>query len=267
MEPGMSIAGWVAAAVGLVGAIHARRALVTRLELVARACHELRGPITAARLGLEFGARPGGLSAARLRAVDLELRRASLAIDDLSLIRAGRRPGVAWEEVDVRELLVDVVEGWRAAAELGGCSLRLTCRGSSRVVLGNRLRLAQAAGNLIENAIEHGGPEIEVRLDAGPVSEGGVEGVGSRADGLQSAGPGTVRIEFVDDGPGLPRSVAELVHANRRNGGRHGHGLAVASGVATAHGGHLGAAPSGRGGRLVMELPAIAECERESATG
>ena len=45
------------------------RALTGRMENVARACHELRGPLTAARLGLQLGERVGELSPARMRAV------------------------------------------------------------------------------------------------------------------------------------------------------------------------------------------------------
>jgi hypothetical protein len=48
----VSVAGWAAA--GLVGAlaVSVRRAYGDRMEAVARACHELRGPLAAARLGL-----------------------------------------------------------------------------------------------------------------------------------------------------------------------------------------------------------------------
>ena len=58
-----------------------------RLVLVARASHELRGPLTAVHLGLH------GLSGepARLAAIDLELRRAGLALDDLTAARRGGR--------------------------------------------------------------------------------------------------------------------------------------------------------------------------------
>jgi signal transduction histidine kinase len=264
MTPGAAIGGWVAAALALAGTIHARRALATRLELIARACHELRGPITAARLGLELGARPGGLSSARLRAVDLELRRATLAIDDLSAVRAGRRSLGRYEVVDVRSLLVDLVEARRAAAELRGCSLELIASEDLAAVFGNRLRLAQAVGNLIENAIEHGGGAVEVRLAGVGLTEGRGDEVGACRDACE---PARIRVEFIDDGPGLPSPVADLVRGSRHNRARHGHGLAVAAEVAIAHGGHLGAAPSERGARLVMELPAVAEETRATASG
>jgi signal transduction histidine kinase len=99
------------------------------------------------------------------------------------------------------------------------------------VLRGDRVRLAQACGNLLKNAIEHGGGKVLLRARA------------SRH---------TVRIEVLDEGPGLPAPVNELT---RRARGPRGHGLAHASDVAARHGGRLAAAPSERGARLVLELP------------
>ncbi len=68
----------------------------------------------------------------------------------------------------------------------------------------------------------------------------------------------TVRVEFSDDGPGLPAPIVELVRRGRRRCGAHGHGLAIASEVVAGHGGRLAAAPSNRGARIVLELPIVA---------
>jgi signal transduction histidine kinase len=257
------LGGWLLAAVALAGVAIARRSLATRMETVARACHELRGPLTAARLGLELGARCGELSDSRLRAVDLELGRASLALEDLCGAPRRRRtaqrggsevPGRPVEHVDVERLLADSVEASRASAAARGVELRMVWSGGPAVVVGERLRLAQATGNLIANAIEHGGGAVEVR------------GAGE---------PSGVRIEVIDGGPGLGAPVAELARGRRaprgprgRRWGRgrrrghairaRGHGLAVAGAVAAAHSGRLASAPSERGARIVLELPAAA---------
>jgi signal transduction histidine kinase len=231
-----ALSGWAVAALAGAVALVAWRRLRRRLELVARACHELRGPLTAVRLGVELAARRGELAAGPLRAIDLELARAALVLDDLSSgggLAAGAVPGR--ERVDVEQLLVDSVEAWRASAAARNVTLELDWCGERVYVGGERLRLAQATGNLIANAIEHGGGEVAVH---GRVVRESV-----------------VRIEVVDDGPGLPAPVAELARRPRAGRGRRGRGLAIAVAVAEAHGGWLAAAPSHRGARLVLELP------------
>jgi signal transduction histidine kinase len=234
----VSLAGWLAASGAGLAAGGAWRALSGRMETVARACHELRGPLTAARLGLQLGARVGELSPARMRAIDLELGRAALALEDLDGVRA-RGMIDAWrplEPVDLGELVADSVEAWRAAADARSVELTGSWSGPPASAWGDRLRLAQATGNLIANAIEHGGGVVEVR--------GAVDGHHAR-------------IEVVDSGPGLPAPVAELARGRRGGRGARGRGLAIAFAVAASHGGRLQAAPSRQGARLVLELPAI----------
>lgn len=237
MTEAIAFVGWAAASIATVAAVVMGRMLAVRREAVARACHELRGPLTAARLGLELGSRPGQLTPARLRAVDLELRRASLALDDLGGLRLREQPSCIAEDVEVGELLADSVEAWRAAGARAGVDVVVRWSGPPAWLIGDRVRLAQATGNLIANAIEHGGGAVEAR---------------GSADGR------TVRVEVTDCGPGLPAPVAVLARRASRDGGRRGHGLAIAAAIAEGHGGRLAAAPSERGARLVLELPAAA---------
>jgi signal transduction histidine kinase len=236
----LSLAGWLAASGAGLAAGGAWRALTGRMETVARACHELRGPLTAARLGLQLGERVGELSPARMRAIDLELGRAALALEDLDGVRARRLTGAfrPLEPVDLRELVADSVEAWRPAAAARGVALRASWSGRPASVWGDRLRLAQASGNLIANAIEHGGGVVEVR---------------GALDGLHA------RVEVSDTGPGLPAPVAELARRPRAGRGARGRGLAIAGAVAASHGGRLEAAQSATGARLVLELPLVAE--------
>lgn len=248
MSPALALGGWVLAVGGAAAALGARLLLGSRMEEVARACHELRGPLTAARLGLQSGLRVGALPPARLRAIELELGRATLALADLGT--SGRPLGLSGIEcLDVGQLLEDSGEAWRAVASTAGRELSVTWSGAPVEVLGDRFRLAQATGNLIANAIEHGDGEIRVRA----CSERAV-----------------VRIEVADEGPGLPASLPELRcrmrrrRRWRRGGEARGHGLAIAAAVAAAHGGRLVTAPSERGARLVLELPL--ERAREAST-
>jgi signal transduction histidine kinase len=229
----LAICGWLAATAAAAIAFVFWHQLAERLEIVARASHELRGPITAARLGLEFGE----LSPARLRALDLELGRATLALEDLAGADDRRPSTRTFERVDVRQLLLDSAEAWRPAAAERRVELLVSWSGLPLPVLGDRLRLAQATGNLIANAIEHGGGAVELC---------------GRADSDR------VRLEVIDEGPGLGVPVAELMSARRPGGrrGPRGHGLSIATEIVRDHGGHLASAPSEKGARLVIVLPA-----------
>ncbi|MGH2868830.1 MAG: sensor histidine kinase, partial [Solirubrobacteraceae bacterium] len=189
--------GWWAAAVVLGGWWRAERGRVARGEAVLRACHELRGPLTAVRLGLELGGRTGRLSGAQWRAIEGELDRAAVALDDLQLAPAGKTGSRTESAVDLRALLADSVEAWRPSAAAAGVRLELDWAGDHSRVRGDRVRLAQAAGNLIANAIEHGGGRVQVR--------------GRRWGG-------GARIEVSDDGPGLPAAVPRLTRGARRRG-------------------------------------------------
>lgn len=225
----LGLGGWLLAAVGIGAATVLWVRLARHLEAVTRACHEVRGPLTAVRLGLELRQ----LSHARLRAIELELGRASAALDDLSAPRPRRGPT---EAVDVADLVGSSVEAWQAVAAAQGATLKLGRGPGSLVVAGERLRLAQAVGNLLANAIEHGGGRVDVAV---------------------LAGDGTVRVEVIDGGSGLSAPVDQLVRRGRGRGQRErGHGLGIVTRIAALHGGRLAAAPSQRGARLVLELPA-----------
>jgi signal transduction histidine kinase len=235
MSAPVAIAGWLAA-LGVAAAW--RVVLARRMELVARACHELRGPLTAAQLALHLATCGAPSSAARapsrsvLSAIDLELSRAGLALADLTAAQRGARAGDRIETFALAPLLFDAAAAWRPKAWEKGTRLRLDEPPQGVLLRGDRLRLAQACGNLLANAIEHGGGEVLLRA---------------------RASAHTVRIEVLDDGPGLPGPVAELTRHPR---GMRGHGLAIAADVAARHGGRLAAAPCERGARLVLELPA-----------
>lgn len=265
----LAVSGWVAA-LGVAGA--GRLVLARRMELVERAAHELRGPLTAARLATELylrgglparsttaGGRPpvggGRLGAAvpeqlpllreAFEGIGLELDRARLALRDLQEAPRGRRAADRMTTFDVGVLLHEAAEVWQAAARERGVRLRVEQPPGRVLVEGDRVRLAQACGNLLANAIEHGSPG----------SGGGERPVGEVVLRAR-AGLHTVRIEVLDDGPGLPAPVQQLVRRRPRSGRRaRGRGLAIAADVAARHRGRLASAPCEQGARLVLELP------------
>jgi signal transduction histidine kinase len=227
----MTVAGWLVATALLVLAAHLDRRARHRGELVAQACHELRGPLTAAGLALYAAGRRSELPPRRIAAVDLQLRRAELALTDLSLAPSGGRARDRIETVAVATLLEAEAGSWRDVAWAHGCELVLSHPVPDVVVRADPRRLSQAAGNLIANALEHGAGTVRL---------------GARLDG------GRVRIEVRDDGPGLAAPIPALSQPR----GARGRGLAIVAEIARRSGGALHCAPSARGARLVIDLPA-----------
>lgn len=217
---------------GVVLALRRERLLArSRAELVARACHEVRGPLAAAHLALHGLARRG----VPVRPVEDELWRAGRALADLAAAPAGERALDAPEPVELGALLRRQTESWRGAAQARGRELRLREPAGELFVRADRLRLAQATANLVGNALEHGGGTVEVSVHA----------VGDR-----------VAVEVTDEGTGLPAALATLVARPRAGRGSRGRGLAIASEIAARHGGCVATAPASSGARLVLELPA-----------
>src|SRR5690348_11448637 len=92
-----------------------------RLVRVARATHELRGPLFAVGLGLHaLGGEP-----ARLAALGLELARAGRALDDLAAAPAGAKPRTARELVDLTALVESYAPAWATLAAGYGAELRV----------------------------------------------------------------------------------------------------------------------------------------------
>jgi len=241
----LAYVGWTAA--GACGALAAllQARLVRHAGLVADAGHELRGPLCAARLGLHALD-----DEERAAAVDLELRRAALALEDLAAACHGRRAGERSQLVDVGALLDDAAEAWQPLARAFGAELAVEPLRGRALVRADPVRLAQACGNLVANAVEHGASPVRVR-------------------GRVLAG--RVRVEVQDAGPGLPGPVRELIGGGDRaarsavrarawrslhaRAAPRGRGLAIAAGIAERNGGRLAAAPSTAGACLVLELP------------
>jgi signal transduction histidine kinase len=234
----VALAGWAMAALALTAGLRAHLRLARRMEAVARACHEVRGPLTAVGLGVSLGARPGGISPARLHAIETEIDRAALAIEDLVAVSRPRPRPVSstLDRVSMADLITDVVIAAEGRAAHVGMIVEGRWEGPDAVVWAERLRLAQALGNLVTNALEHGAGTVRVR--------GSARGT-------------AVHLEVVDDGPGLPAPVSELVRRPRAGRGARGRGLAIASSIVRRYGGTLTTAPTAGGAVFMLTLPAV----------
>ena len=184
--------------------------------------------------------------AERAAAVDLELRRAALALDDLAAAARGRRAGERAQLVDVGALLDDAAEAWRPLARAFGAELAVEPLRGRALVRADPVRLAQACGNLVANAVEHGGV-------ARAGARARARGAGARRG--RGRGAGAARA-----GAGAGRRHRRSARARARRGrARPAPRAAAASpsrrGIAERHGGRLAAAPSAAGACLVLELP------------
>jgi signal transduction histidine kinase len=193
----------LAAGVCCLAGLGAHARLRRRLELVARAEHELRGPAAALALACERMRREPRTAqyAAALRA---QLDRLEAGLSDLHGARGGRRPARRSEPVELRAAARAALAPW----ELEPGSVAFGWLGGPAPARVDRGALAKALGNLIANAAEHGEGEIRVR--------GKTTRVGVRIEIRNANRPGGGALGDADRGRGL--RIAE--RAARELGGR-----------------------------------------------
>ena len=203
------------AVAGLLATLELRR----RLELVARAEHELRGPATGLSLACE-ALRRDPLGRRHAIVLEAQLDRLRCGLADLEAARRGRRGRAVPAPAELASATEAALRPWREW--LGGTSFEW--HGGPAPALLQRGRLAQALGNLVANAAEHGAGEVRVR---GRTTARGV------------------RIE-------VRNSVASRSAGSYRDRGR---GLAIASRAARDLGGRLLVSLDGELAVAVLELP------------
>jgi len=210
---------------------------------VASASHELRTPLALMKgeleLALREGRTPEELHAALTSAAEETERLARLADDLLVLARAdeGRLP-VRRERLDAGELLASVARRFQSRLPVA------VADDGHGIVEADRLRIEQALGNLVDNALRHGGRPVTLSAE--------------RADGA-------LRLSVTDRGPGFPPELLDHAFerftrgdAARSRGGA-GLGLAIVDAIARAHGGSAGVVNLDAGGaKAWIELPRAA---------
>jgi heavy metal sensor kinase len=219
------------------------RAIARERSFVADASHELRTPLALLKAELELALRkprtePELEQAIRSAAAETD-RLVRLAEDLLVLAQAddGRLP-LRRERLRVDDVLGSVQAAFRPRAEAAGRAIE--AEDANGIVLrADRLRLEQALGNLVDNALRHGAGTI--RLAASERGE-------------------RVDLHVRDEGPGLrddflPHAFERFARGDEaRTGGGTGLGLALVAAIAEAHGGEAHAADGG-GADVWLSIP------------
>lgn len=207
-------------------------AVARQRRFVAMASHELRTPLTALRVELDLADDPSSTRQDALDALHAvqgqAIRLTELAASLLSLASVASDAGaVAVSEFTVADLAEGVVRSVDALARERQVELRLSADTST--VASDRVRLELALGNLVRNAIVHGGRGGLVEIDVGTSGEGAGRllraQVADRGPGFGSSDPTALFEPFArgdtraaGSGLGLA-TVAEAVRALRGSAG------------------------------------------------
>ncbi len=222
-------------------------ALQREREFVADAGHELRTPLALLRTELELALRHGGSPDElrdAIRSSSEEVDRLAQLAEDLLLIARSEegRLELRTETLDSASLLESVARRFEWRAHEAGRRVTAGEPSGGLEFVGDRIRLEQALGNLVENALRYGAGDVQLSA---------------------STANGVVELHVIDEGSGFPPEFLERAFerftrpdAARPRGGT-GLGLSIVRVIAEAHGGGAHAANRNGGGADVwVALPA-----------
>ena len=240
-----------------------RRAEAGRSQMAADVAHELRTPLAALQAGLEElrdGLAPADAAAlARLHDQALRVGRIVGDLDALFAAEGSVRE-VHRDPVDLAEVVTREVEA--RSAQLRGAGLDVQAEAPVPVVVhGDRERLHQVVGNLLQNCVQHCRPGDAVIVT--------VRGTGLRPRAEQTPGEpvaGRAELVIADSGPGI--ASEDLPHVFERfwrGPGQEatsgsGLGLSVVHSLVHAQQGQVAVDSDGRSGTTVtVSLPLAAQ--------
>jgi PAS domain S-box-containing protein len=228
-----------------------RRADRRKDEFLSVLAHELRNPLTPIRNALHILAAPAASTEARDRSrqiIERQFAHLVRMVDDLldvSRIVRGRIE-LRLEPCDLRSILLEAVGDYRDNFDSAGLDVAVDAPDAAVPVRCDRVRLSQAIGNVLHNAIRF-------------TPSGGQVRIALQADARDA------QISVTDDGEGIepallrelftPFSQADQGLARQRGG--LGLGLSLVRGLVELHGGSVDMQSAGAGSdtRVVLRLP------------
>jgi signal transduction histidine kinase len=226
-------------------------------QFIHQASHELRNPLAVIRTNLEVTLSDPDASADDLRhtaeVVERSSERMARLVDDLLVYARKGTLSLERKPVDVAQLIDEAAEEFNVPAVAAGVHL-VHHADSGLWVIGDRLALRQALGNLLANAIRYSPEGGTVRL------RGGLDGP-------------WVWMAVEDQGPGIDPSDRDRVFQRfwrgdpraGREQGRSGLGLTIVRQIAETHGGEVKLVSQlDHGSAFALWLPALAPAEPQS---
>ena len=230
-------------------------------EFLATLAHELRNPLAPLRTGLQILKSPKaapGVQQRTLETMDRQLTHMVRLIDDLldiSRINSGKiRLELA--PSSLRSALQTALELARPAIDAAGHALQVELPGPDIALEGDETRLAQAFGNLLNNAAKYTPAGGQIRLR-------------SWREGDQAV------VEIRDNGIGIPREMLDGVFslftqvdtAPGQGAGGLGIGLFLVRSLVQMHGGTVAAdsAGPGQGSTFTVRLPCLPAAAADAA--
>jgi signal transduction histidine kinase len=238
--------------------------LESRSRLMRGFSHDVKNPLGAAdgyAALLEEGIH-GELSASQREAVSRirrSIRNALALIDDLHEFARAEAGHIelACEPLDVRTLVCELVEDYRASARGSGLALRSELPDTLPAIEGDPVRVRQVLGNLLSNAVKYTDQgsvtvRVAVRTDASPRD-------------VARAAARWIAIDVADTGVGIPRAQQSRLfrefsrlHEGDKPGA--GLGLAISQRVSRALGGVITLqSEEGQGATFTLWLPVRGE--------
>lgn len=216
--------------------------------------HELRNPLTPIELSLRLLDQVGADSMQGRRArtvIDRQVKQLTRLVDDLLDVNRvnSDKVDLHLEHVELNELVTQTAEDHRPIFEKKGVRLKIHSFPESIFVDGDRNRLAQVIGNLLQNAAKFTAPgdgvEISLKSDAAGRAEIRVTDTGA---GIEADLLADLFDPFVQADTSLDRSVGGL-----------GLGLALVKRLVELHGGEVLAFSDGigEGAEFVIRLPQV----------